>query len=169
MKEWYRELLANRKAYTKASPEERSAMETRALVFAAGTIHVPWSVSYRHLVEGPEYAGMIPILPAAKTWLFSRWGAPPDAWLRKRHNEKARFARMLVGAWDNSDVTRDTLMERYFPGARVTSVGQWALWLHNAYGRRFKNRGPEANTRVQREHVEVLRWVRTGRREEGWK
>jgi hypothetical protein len=161
MKDWYIEILKNREAYACASPEQQSAMETRALAFAALTIHAPWKQSYQKWYEGKEY--VMPPLPSAQRWLLARWGKNSDFWFNHRHNEKVKFARMLAGIADEE--TRDTLMNRYFPHARVTGVGQWALWFYRAYPARFKNRGPQVVNTLIAQHIDVLHWVRTGQKE----
>lgn len=154
MKEWFRELQTNRRAYYTAPKAVRLQMEQRALTYASLCIHTSWRASVGYLQEN-----RLNPLPVARLFLQSRFVRRPGKW---GNSPKARFARALCGAYQKDDACRDVLMMKHFPKAKVTTVGQWALWLHKAYPKSHKN---EAKGKVLREHCEILRWVRTGQKQ----
>lgn len=159
-KVWYIELVKNQRAYRRANIQTRRKMEKRALRYAALCIHAPWRGSFGALQKGK----LIPALPTAQTFIRTRIRNRPSEW---GNSPKSKFARALCGAFTQDDSCRDTLMTRYFPNAKVSTVGQWALWLHVAYPMRHPK---ETNalfgsvSPIVLEHCKVLIWVRTGER-----
>lgn len=149
--DWLREWNNTRQAYLRGNSVYRKKMESRAILFASLTIHNRWGITYNAWVKGKS-----PWLPAAKRFLLTRRGLSPSDWLQGKPGCKVHFARALLG-FKNAGCL-DVHMLRHFPmfeeNAIVPTVWQWEVWLEYLYtGNRAK---------VQRQHCEVLRWIRTG-------
>ena len=158
VKVWYRELTLTQRAYRHAGKIQRRAMQRRALQFASMCIHRSWRGSYSDFSRGV----VTPHLPAAQVFLKRRLRKRPRDW---GESPKAKFARTLCGASRQTDACFDVLMNRYYPNAQVSEVGQFALWLHRAYPRRHPREDMRLfeTSRVEQDHCVVLRWIRTGR------
>lgn len=159
-KPWYVELIRTKRAYLRASLAQRRFMERRALLYSSLCVHTSWRASFRYWAEHR----MNP-LPAGQLFYANRRLMRPADW---GDSPKARFGRALCGAWQDNDSCADVLMETYFPKAKVTTVGQWALWLHRAYPMRHPNEGSLLGSRVIEEHITILRWVREGGRRDAY-
>jgi hypothetical protein len=147
---WQTELQQNALAYRQGNRSTRLAMAKRAIYFASLTIHTSWSVTIVRWLKGAP-----PALPAAKVFLSKRLGKMPEDWQGNKPIPKAQFARALLG-FKNAG-TIDVHMQRHYPlpiDSVVNTLWQWHVWLENLY--------PRNREQVQKQHAEVLSWVRTG-------
>lgn len=162
MNTWRDEWHSNWQVYQQADERHKRRMEDRALRFAALTIHNTWSNSYRQWREGRH-----PALPAAKAFYKARRRLRPNNWtqVNARNDAKSQFARALLGFPDAACL--DVWMLREYPHLKDgyqqepgSTLWQWTVWLEDIYPRQY----PWTRGTIGREHAEVLRWVRTGRR-----